>query len=77
MLVDPYPALLFQKLLDVIGPTGTAARRATCFPTTEWIDTWPRAGCRASLPVGVDHAGLDLVEEIGDFILIAAENASR
>src|SRR3954447_9696850 len=70
-------ALLAHELLHVVGTEPALAGRAAALPPAERLDPRPRAGGRAGAPVDVDHAGLDLVEEPCDLVLVAAEDARR
>src|SRR5487761_2288205 len=75
--VDDGVALLAHELGGVVHREAGLARAPGPLPATERLDTRPRAGGRAGPPVDVQHARLDLVEELGDLGGILAVHASR
>src|SRR5207247_4275933 len=76
-LPDADPALLAHELLHVVRTPRAAARRAARFPAAERIDAGPRAGRCAGPAVRVEHAGLHLIEELLDLLVVLLENPGR
>jgi hypothetical protein len=74
LIADDRAALLAHELLDVIRPETALAGRPAALPAAERLDAGPRAGRRAGAAVDVDDARLDLVQEPGDLVLVAAED---
>ena len=62
---------MFDERLDLfvhveLNIIQTAAVLAACtgtFPSAEWLEAWPCAGCRALRTIGIGHASFDLIEE--------------
>src|SRR5690606_14414579 len=77
LLTDDGLALLAHVVEQRPVAADVPAGRAAALPATERLEPGPCARRRAGLPVDVDRACLDVVQEPLDLILILAEEARR
>ena len=63
-------------LLDVIQAAAVFAGAAAAFPAAEGLEARPHTGGGARSPIGVDHTGLDILQEPHHLIRVFAEEAA-